>query len=81
MMNENCFSKTERIRMQQWLTKLSVRPSNVIWRKNIIFYLKVMIEMIKEGTLAFPFNSIPNEGPLPNLKILDLPFPIRKKFD
>lgn len=40
-----------------------------------------MIEMIKEGTLAFPFNFIPNEGPLPNLKILDLPFPIRKKFD
>lgn len=80
-MKGNQFNKTDKIRLQQWINKLSVRPSNVIWRKNIIFYLNVMIQMIGEGALAFPFNSMPNEGPLPNLKILDLPYPIRKKFD
>lgn len=30
----------------QWSEKLSTRPNNIVWRKNIIFYLKALLEMI-----------------------------------
>ena len=41
------FSKQERIRLKEWMNKLSYRQSNPIWKKNINFYLRVMSEMIK----------------------------------
>jgi hypothetical protein len=53
------FSKQERIRLREWISKLSWRQNNPVWKKNINFYLKVMSEMIKEGQLSAPFNAMP----------------------
>lgn len=36
--------------------------------------------MIKDGELNPPFSLIPCEGPLSNLNLQDICFPIRKKF-
>jgi len=78
--NSTCFSKQERIRMKEWITKLSWKQSNPIWKKNINFYLKVMLEMLKDGQLAAPFNTLPPQGPLKTLTMYDLPFPLRQKL-
>lgn len=40
--NKN-LTKHEIIRITRWLAKLEIRPSNIIWKKNINFYLKVLI--------------------------------------
>jgi hypothetical protein len=45
---EGRLAKLEKIRIAQWTEKLSSRPNNAIWRKNIIFYLKVLEEMINQ---------------------------------
>ncbi len=37
--------------------------------------------MINEGTITHPFCSVPCEGALPNLKLADLCYPIRRKMD
>jgi hypothetical protein len=37
------FTKHERIRIKEWITKLSWKQSNPIWKKNVNFYLKVLI--------------------------------------
>jgi hypothetical protein len=41
--------KVDKIRVQQWCSKLSSKPNNSVWRKNINLHLKVLLEMIKDG--------------------------------
>ena len=74
------FSKHERIRIKEWMRKLSWRQNNPVWKKNVNFHLKVLVEMIRNGQLSKPFNNLPEEGPLRKLTIYDLPFPLREKF-
>ena len=42
-------AKVDKIRVEQWSAKLSSKPNNSIWRKNINLHLKVLLEMIKAG--------------------------------
>ena len=45
----SCMVKVDKIRVQQWCSKLSSKPNNSVWRKNINLHLKVLLEMIKHG--------------------------------
>ena len=74
------FNKQERIRVKEWINKLSWKQNNPIWKKNINFYLKVLHTMIGNGKIDSPFNALPGDGPIKKLTLYDIPFPLRSNF-
>ncbi len=73
-------TKHQRIRINEWLVKLTYKQFNPVWKKNLNFYLAVMLEMMYQRKIGEPFIILPNDGPLPKLTIYDIPYPIRQKF-
>lgn len=62
------------------MARLSIKQINPVWRKNAVFYLKVLAEMLRQNKISGPFHNLPEDGPLPKLTLYDLPYPLREKF-
>ena len=73
-------SRHDHIRMKLWLEKLNTPLCNNVWKNNRNLYLKILREMIQEGTLQKPFHQTPPEGPLPKITLYDVPYPVRMKL-
>lgn len=58
-------SKTQRIRVEKWIEKLTSTGRNPTWRKHRNMYTKLLLNMIITQNLEDPFNVPPEDGPLP----------------
>eukprot|EP00919_Chromeraceae_sp_WS-2016_P005633 GHVR01013178.1.p2 GENE.GHVR01013178.1~~GHVR01013178.1.p2 ORF type:complete len:128 (+),score=10.00 GHVR01013178.1:2151-2534(+) len=73
--------KSERIRINAWVKKLSSVIDNIIWRRNRNLYAKTLFLMLKRRNVSFPFNKNPPENSLPKLSLYDIPYHIREELD
>ncbi|XP_071444028.1 uncharacterized protein [Hetaerina americana] len=56
----------------QWVAKLcKLQSENIAVKKDRNGFFKYMLQVIGQGTLAGPFLSIPDQGPLPNFTYSD----------
>jgi hypothetical protein len=60
-------NRHEKIRVDQWLTKLSMGFTNPVFRKNRNLYAKLLYDMVLKKELQDPFKSVPPDGVLPKL--------------
>jgi len=59
--------KPERIRVEQWVKKLSEPMPNKEWQKNRNMYAELLLHMVRTKRLEEPFNKLPYGGPLHTL--------------
>jgi hypothetical protein len=65
---ENNFNKHSRIRIQQWLKKLTSIMCNDMWKRNRNNYAGLLLSCMQSDNLIEPFSRMPPQGSLPNLK-------------
>ncbi|GAX78876.1 hypothetical protein CEUSTIGMA_g6315.t1 [Chlamydomonas eustigma] len=58
-----------KVRIKAWITKLQEPTTNQVWKGNRNAHTNLLLRQLScTGRLGSPFNSLPNEGPLPTLQ-------------
>ena len=61
-------NKHLRIRVDQWAKKLKEKVTLDVWKKNRNTYVLLLAKCLENKKMIAPFNRMPAEGPLPQLK-------------
>lgn len=61
-------NKHKRIRVDQWIKKLKEKVCLDVWKKNRNTHALLLLKCLQNNKLVAPFNKMPGEGSLPQMK-------------